>query len=112
MPSAHLLTPETERSTHYFWAAARDSLRDDAALSEKIRESIDAAFRLEDEPMIAACQARMSTTDLLSLKPVFLVTDAAAGMARRTLAALIANEQAQSPAEASNASKIELEKVS
>ena len=112
MPSAHLLTPETEHSTHYFWAAARDSLRDDAALSERIRESIDAAFRLEDEPMIAACQARMGTTDLLSLKPVFLVTDAAAGMARRTLAVLIANEQAQSPAEASNASKIELEKVS
>ena len=94
MPSAHLLTPETARSTHYFWAAARDSLRDDAALSEKIRAGIDAAFRLEDDPMISACQERMGTTDLLSLRPVFLKTDAAAGLARRTLAALIAKEQA------------------
>ena len=71
MPSAHFLTPETGRSTHYFWAAARDSLRDDAALSEKIRAGIDAAFRLEDDPMISACQERMGTTDLRSLRPVF-----------------------------------------
>lgn len=98
MPSAHLLTPETGRSTHYFWAAARDSLRDDAALSEKIRAGIDAAFRLEDDPMISACQERMGTSDLMSLRPVFLKTDAAAGLARRTLAALIAKEQATTSA--------------
>lgn len=98
MPSAHILTPETGTSTHYFWAAARDTFRDDAALSEKIRIGIDAAFRLEDDPMIAACQARMGTTDLASLKPIFLKTDAAAGLARRTLAALIAKEQAETSA--------------
>ena len=95
MPSAHILTPETGTSTHYFWAAARDTFRDDAALSEKIRVGIDAAFRLEDDPMIAACQERMGTTDLASLKPILLKTDAAAGLARRTLAALIAKEQAE-----------------
>lgn len=32
MPSAHILTPEAGRSTHYFWAAARDRMRDDAGL--------------------------------------------------------------------------------
>ncbi len=104
MPSAHLLTPETERSTHYFWAAARDSQRDDAGLSEKIRAGIDAAFRLEDEPMISACQSRMGTTDLMSLKPIFLRTDAAAGLARRTLADLIAREQAESQVQTFRAS--------
>ncbi len=99
MFSAHLLTPETAGSTHYFWAAARDSLRDDAALSEKIRAGIDAAFRLEDDPMITACRSRMGTDDLMSLKPIFLRTDAAAGLARRTLGGLIATEQEASRAE-------------
>jgi phenylpropionate dioxygenase-like ring-hydroxylating dioxygenase large terminal subunit len=92
MPSAHLLTPETERTTHYFWAAARDSLRDDVALSEKIRSGIDGAFRNEDGPMIADCQDRMGTTDLMSLKPLLLKSDAAAVSARRVLAKLIEQE--------------------
>ena len=104
MPSAHIVTPETATSTHYFWATSRNTFRDDAALSEKIRIGIDAAFRLEDDPMIAACQERMGTTDLASLKPILLRTDAAAGLARRTLAALIAKEQAaKQSAEAAHA---------
>ncbi|MBL0421916.1 Rieske 2Fe-2S domain-containing protein [Ramlibacter sp. AW1] len=93
MPSAHLLTPETAHRTHYFWAAARDCKRDDQGLSEKIRAGIDAAFRLEDEPMIRDCQARMAGAELMSLNPVLLTTDAAAVRARRVLAELIAQEQ-------------------
>jgi phenylpropionate dioxygenase-like ring-hydroxylating dioxygenase large terminal subunit len=96
MPSAHLLTPETERTTHYFWAAARDSLREDKELSERIRSGIDAAFRREDGPMIAACQQRMGTTDLMSLKPLLLKSDAAAVSARRVLAKLVESEQRES----------------
>jgi vanillate O-demethylase monooxygenase subunit len=93
MFSAHLLTPETERSTHYFWATARDAMRDDASVSEKIRVGIDTAFRTEDAPIIAACQQRMGTTDLMSLKPLLLKSDAAAVSARRVLAKLLAAEQ-------------------
>jgi vanillate O-demethylase monooxygenase subunit len=94
MPSAHILTPENAHSTHYFWAAARDSVRNDAALSEKIRVGIDTTFRTEDGPVIAACQQRMGTTDLMSLKPLLLKSDAAAVSARRVLEQLIAQEQA------------------
>lgn len=93
MPSAHILTPETDRKTHYFWAAARDTMRDDEELSKIIWKGIDGAFRLEDEPMIEDCQARMQTVDLMSLNPVMLTTDAAAIRARRVLAALIQQEQ-------------------
>ncbi|MGH7106386.1 MAG: hypothetical protein ACREFT_07745 [Acetobacteraceae bacterium] len=89
---AHLLTPETERTTHYLWAAARNSLRDDTQISEKIRAGIDDAFRNEDGPMIADCQQRMGTTDLMSLKPLLLKSDAAAVNARRVLAQLIDQE--------------------
>ena len=98
MPSAHILTPETERSTHYFWAAARDSLRDNAELSEKIRLGIGNAFQTEDAPIIAACQERMGTTDLMSLQPLLLKTDAAAVHARRILEKLIKEEQLASAA--------------
>jgi phenylpropionate dioxygenase-like ring-hydroxylating dioxygenase large terminal subunit len=42
-----------------------------------------AAFRDEDEPMIEACQRNMGTSDLMSLKPVLLQTDASAVRARR-----------------------------
>ena len=95
MWSAHLLTPETERSTHYFWAGARDSRRDDAELGEKIRLAIPAAFVSEDGPMIAACQERMGTVDLMELRPLLLKSDAAAVSARRVLAKLIDQERAE-----------------
>ena len=97
MPSAHLLTPETERTTHYFWAAARNRGLDNAELGEKIRAGMDSAFRLEDEPMIVECQDRMGQVDLMSLQPVMLPTDVAAVRARRVLAGLIGAENASAP---------------
>jgi nitrite reductase/ring-hydroxylating ferredoxin subunit len=97
MPSVHLLAPETATTTHYFWAAARDSVRDNVQISEAIRGGIDAAFRNEDAPIIAACQQRMGTTDLMSLKPLLLKVDAAAVSARRVLAELIEQEQSAAP---------------
>jgi len=95
LPTAHFLTPETETSTHYFWAQARDRKVGDAALSEILGKGIDAAFRNEDQPMIEDCQSLMNTTDLMSLKPVLLQTDAPAIRARRVLSGLIAQEQGQ-----------------
>ena len=95
MWSAHLLTPESERSTHYFWAGARDSRRADAELGERIRHAIAAAFVNEDGPMIVACQERMGTVDLMELRPLLLKSDAAAVSARRVLAKLIDHERGE-----------------
>ncbi|CAM5428041.1 aromatic ring-hydroxylating dioxygenase subunit alpha [Eoetvoesiella caeni] len=106
-PSAHILTPETENSTHYFWAVARDSMRDDAELSKKIWQGIDTAFRLEDEPMIVDCQTRMEGADLMSLNPVLLTTDAAAMRARRLLAMRIEKEQAEKALASAQAPQVE-----
>jgi vanillate O-demethylase monooxygenase subunit len=85
-PSAHWLTPETDTTTHYFWAAARDRHVGNAEVSEQMAAGIGAAFAKEDEPMIEACQRNMGTTDLMSLKPLLLPTDGAAVRARRLLA--------------------------
>lgn len=91
-PSAHWLTPETETTTHYFWAAARDRHLGNEQVSTQMAAGIASAFANEDEPMIEACQRNMKTTDLMSLKPVLLTTDGASIRARRLLESSIASE--------------------
>lgn len=89
----HLLTPETETSTHYFWGAARDRALDDTQLSEMLRSGIAHAFEHEDEPMVRAVQSRMGDQDLFDLSPALLPMDEASVRARRTLRRLIEAEQ-------------------
>lgn len=86
IPTAHLISPETEYSTHYFWAQTRNQQIDDEALSADIQRSISEVFINEDERMIEACQQMMGTSDLMSLNPVLLSGDSAAIRARRVLA--------------------------
>lgn len=88
----HIMTPETETTTHYFWAASRNYRRDDAGLSQAMQEGFTAAFENEDKPMIAAQQVNMGTTDFWALKPVLLAGDAGGVRARRVLSGLIAAE--------------------
>lgn len=96
MLQAHLLTPETETSTHYFWAISRDLCLDNKELEGMLRFGIDAAFRTEDEPMIKAVQERMRGRPLMDLSPALLPMDKAAVQARRILARKIAEERQQS----------------
>lgn len=92
MPQVHLLTPETETSTHYFWAVSRDRAIDDLQLDEMLRAGISNAFENEDEPMIRAVQERMQGRALLDMNPALLPMDAAAIRARRILEKKIASE--------------------
>ena len=50
--ASHLLTPETETTTHYFWTFARDSKLNDGSLSDLLRVGIAQAFMAEDAPII------------------------------------------------------------
>lgn len=86
-PSAHLLTPETETTTHYFWIVNRDTHVHRPEVSQQLAGAAMAAFGNEDSPMIQACQRNMGGADLMSLNPVLLQTDAPAIRARRLLAA-------------------------
>ncbi len=85
LASVHYLTPETDRSTHYFAAISRNLKIDCAEEDTRMRDFMMRAFTEEDEPMIRACQELMGTTDLFSLKPAILKTDIAAVQARRIL---------------------------
>jgi vanillate O-demethylase monooxygenase subunit len=83
--TVHLLTPESETSTHYFFAGRRNFVTDDRHLAEQLTAGAMHAFIAEDKPMVEAVQQRMGTTDLWSLSPVLLPCDAGAVRARRLL---------------------------
>lgn len=91
----HLLTPESETSTHYFFGSLRNFMVEDAAFNEAKLENMIYTFKTEDEPLIAAVQAEMGTTDFWACKPALLSCDPAPVKARRRLQALIDEEQAQ-----------------
>jgi len=95
-PTLHYITPETEYTTHYFAAMGRDVKIDDPEEDRLMVEFTMRAFTQEDEPMIVACQQQIgAVTDIFELRPVVLRSDAAAVLARRTLAKLIREETAR-----------------
>jgi phenylpropionate dioxygenase-like ring-hydroxylating dioxygenase large terminal subunit len=94
-PALHIVTPETETTSHYFWAAGRDVRKDDDNLTEQMRTGLIRAFEDEDKPMIALQQQHLGGRDLLAMQPVLLPGDLGAVLARRTLAELMARESLQ-----------------
>jgi vanillate O-demethylase monooxygenase subunit len=92
LPSAHLLTPETETSTHYFWMVGRNRRQEDEGLGQAIHDGIARAFTTEDEPMVSRVAENMDGEDFWSLRPMILPGDRAAIRARRLLAQLIRRE--------------------
>lgn len=92
-PNAHLLTPETEYSTHYFWAAARNYMLDDKALDQGTIATVNNIFLTQDGPMCEAQQAYLGDTDdFLGSQPIILKADAAGVAARRILSRLKRDE--------------------
>lgn len=85
----HLMTPEDEGHTHYFFLGGRNFLQDNEEYSRIAKEQIMFAFREEDKPIIESVQRSMKGRDLFSMKPLLLPGDAGAVRVRRALAALI-----------------------
>jgi phenylpropionate dioxygenase-like ring-hydroxylating dioxygenase large terminal subunit len=96
--SAHIVTPESDRSTHYFYFNTREYRVDDDAYNQVFAAGLRHAFTTEDKPMIEAQQRRLGDADLFDKKPVLLVSDAASTRARRVYARILAAEQTQIPA--------------
>jgi phenylpropionate dioxygenase-like ring-hydroxylating dioxygenase large terminal subunit len=95
LPSAHLLTPETETTTHYFWTVGRERRKDDASIDEMFQKGLTHIFSTQDGPMIEQAQQAMGEeTDLFAHHPVVLSSDAAAVRARRIVQKLIREERA------------------
>lgn len=93
-PGVHLMTPETEDTTHYFWSNSRDFRRDDAMLHEALDQGLRYAFEHQDKPMILAQHEALDGDDFWDLNPVILAGDAGAVRARRILRKRIRDEKA------------------
>lgn len=98
-PSCHFFTPETERTTHYFWTQSRDYARDDETLDAEIVKGTTYAFEMQDKPIVEAQQSSIGDADLMTLRPVLLPGDAAAVRARKVLEKLIREERESSAAQ-------------
>lgn len=97
IPSVHMLTPETERSTHYFVRGGQTLDPTNHELTEASRVGVLAVFQNEDIPLIEAQQRNMGDADLMDFKPAILAADKGAMMARRHLAKRIREEQQRQP---------------
>ena len=91
-PAAHILTPETDKTTHYWWAFSREFDVDDEALTARLAEVIGRAFETEDKPIIEAAQRTIDLTGAPLRN--FTKGDAGSAMVRRELDKLAAREQA------------------
>jgi len=93
----HLLTPETERSTHYFFTAVRFGVMTAAEklnrdLQEKIATMRRFAFEEQDAPVIEA-QQRIIETATRPLHPVVLAIDVGPVRYKRVLAKMLEAER-------------------
>lgn len=91
---AHILTPASERITHYFWATTRTTAMATEAGDAMMRALFKQAFDVEDKPMIEAAFENVDGVDFWERKPIFLGIDAGGTRARRLLQKLINSESA------------------
>lgn len=95
--NAHLLTPETAKASHYFFASTRNFQQEDEALNRGIGEGRARVFKLEDGPILEAVQRRMGQQEFWSLKPLLLNVDEGPIRVRRALKKLIDAEAQPEP---------------
>jgi phenylpropionate dioxygenase-like ring-hydroxylating dioxygenase large terminal subunit len=95
----HMLTPESDRTTHYFFTAVRfNVMTTDDALNAEIQQKISStrrfAFEEQDAPVIEAQQELLETARA-PVDPVILAIDVGPVRYKQILQKLIAAEQAQ-----------------
>ena len=95
----HLLTPENDRSTHYFFTAVRfNVLTEGEKLNTKIQENIAKmrrfAFQEQDAPVIEAQQRRLDAARE-PLSPVILSVDVGPVRYKRILQKMIEQDNVQ-----------------
>ena len=92
--SNHTITPETDKSCHYFWHHARNFRLDDDALTKTLAKAAGTAFG--EDVVILARQQRSIDTAPAGWTSVDINADAGVLQARRVVDGLIAAEAGQS----------------
>lgn len=88
LTAVHCMTPESDKTTHYFYASRRDFMID-AETNALMAQLTEKAFSTEDKPMIEDVQNYMGDYDLWDLKPAILSSDVAGVRARRAIGKLL-----------------------
>lgn len=95
--AAHIFTPETQDSTHYFFAMARNYAENDEVLNQLIAATRLRIFSTEDKPMIEKVHARMNGKAFWGMQPLLLRIDEGGVKVRRHLQKLIDGESGEPP---------------
>jgi phenylpropionate dioxygenase-like ring-hydroxylating dioxygenase large terminal subunit len=93
--NCHFTTPETDKSTHYFWAISRNFDLNNANFDEEICGGTEYAFVQQDEPMVESLQDVIGDREFWSMKPTLLQGDIGTVEVRRTLDRMIERERAE-----------------
>ncbi|MBU6208133.1 MAG: Rieske 2Fe-2S domain-containing protein, partial [Alphaproteobacteria bacterium] len=89
---AHIVTPESETTSHYFTANTRTHAIDDVGMDAFLTNLFNTAFNEEDKPVIEASFANMGTDDFWAAMPLSLGVDQGGTRARRKIEALLKAE--------------------
>ncbi|WP_322049552.1 aromatic ring-hydroxylating dioxygenase subunit alpha [Paraburkholderia sp. J67] len=89
---AHIVTPETATTSHYFWGVARNVNLDSVAEDRRIAGLLRGAFELEDVPLVEAAAKVVEGENFWDLKPVHLGPDIGSTRVRRTLETMVRKE--------------------
>ena len=95
---AHILTPEADGTTHYFWASTYAALPGMPDMAPTLRELFGTAFDVEDKPMIEAAYANLDGQDFWAARPLSLGIDQGGTRARRLIEAMLRREHADAVA--------------
>ena len=90
--NCQFMTPETRRTTHFFWTYLNNWEGEDHNISRSLHQSLIEGF-MEDKHLIEAQQQVMDADPSFELQAV--AADAALSHFRMTLAKLVAQEQAE-----------------
>ena len=89
---AHILTPASERTTHYFWASTRTNDLASVEMDGFLRQLFAQAFDEEDKPIIKAAYENLEGEDFWEAKPLSLGIDAGGTRARRKIETMLKAE--------------------
>jgi vanillate O-demethylase monooxygenase subunit len=92
MRNLNAITPETDTTTHYFWAQAHDFRLDDPTVTELLYRQVHTAF-LEDLAVIGSQQGNLSAFGSDLPPAVDFNQDAGGLQARRIVDRILAEEQ-------------------
>jgi phenylpropionate dioxygenase-like ring-hydroxylating dioxygenase large terminal subunit len=91
---AHIVTPASATTAHYFWATTRMHDLDSAEVDGFLRALFGQAFDEEDKPMIKAAYDNLEGQDFWDAQPLSLGIDTGGTRARRKIQAMIKAENA------------------